>query len=363
MRRKQGFYSFCMCQHERLGAASPARHLTTVVLKIIFDHFKSASGLELEVTKHSVHRVRAPGDYVVSNLRKFSLEAVLFYPSSRRPAEHSLWLRCIVLCEDGSVVTSCSKCTAGCDGCQLTGDTEAVAMDGTATFREIKMGKLLLSARYGGKRFRIRVEPKEAEVRAAYPRLFVHSEPFRVVTKLPAPPPVGMPEQQTIPPPLAGSKQPLLLPPPGPSQQLGQPLVPPRSMPPALSTPLPHLQLYPVTAGALTSGHSRQLNQPQLDALQQQLNPVPQAQHRPTEPLPPRQQQLVLLPPLPSQHTLQHQQMAPLPVQPPTQPEDGMLTAGAGDSKGAAQQGAATQAEFRQMLPSHSGKCSFDDPI
>jgi hypothetical protein len=210
VRRKAGFYAFAMCRHARLGATSPARHLTTEVLKRIFEHLRSTSGLELEISRHSVHRVKGLNDYVVSNLRKFSIEVVLCYAHSRRPAEHCLWLRSSVLCEDGRAVSPCAKCTAGCEHCLLLGDTEAVAMDGTAAFHELKIGKLLLSARHGGKRFRIRIEPRDEAVRRQHPELFVLSEPFRVVTKLPPPPPLGAPQPAlTVPPPTRALGTPL----------------------------------------------------------------------------------------------------------------------------------------------------------
>lgn len=190
MRRLSGWYTFCMALHSRLGAGSPARHLDKSHLQLIFEHYKSPRGLELEITQHSVHRVKSPDDYIVSNLRRFTIEAVLFHKASRRPAEHSLWLRAVCFTEDGRPVTPCSRCTAGCESCMLTGETESVVHDGVATFRELKMGKLLLSARHGGQRFRIRIEPKDPELRTHYPELHVLSEPFRVVTKLPPPPPM-----------------------------------------------------------------------------------------------------------------------------------------------------------------------------
>ena len=103
----------------------------------------------------------------------------------------------------------------------LTGETESVVHDGVATFRELKMGKLLLSARHGGQRFRIRIEPKDPELRTRHPDLHVLSEPFRVVTKLPPPPPMG---QQ--PGPAAPQHAYAMVRPAGPMPMMQQPVAP-----------------------------------------------------------------------------------------------------------------------------------------
>jgi hypothetical protein len=224
--RKQAWYAFLMGTHPRVGSGSKVFGLHQQVLRNIFEHVRSPAGLALEITKHSVHRVRGPNDYVVSNLRKFAIETVVFHRKSRRPAEHGLWLRATVFCEDGTAVSPCSTCQTGCENCMLLGDVEAPLIDGVALFREVKMGKLLLSARHAGHRFRLKIEPKDAAVRAAYPWFVVLSEPFRVVTKLPPPPPMDATQ-----PPLAGLPQrplpPTLMPPIAPPSAARMPIAPP----------------------------------------------------------------------------------------------------------------------------------------
>ena len=224
--RKQAWYAFLMGTHPRVGSGSKVFGLHQQVLRNIFEHVRSPAGLALEITKHSVHRVRGPNDYVVSNLRKFAIETVVFHRKSRRPAEHGLWLRATVFCEDGTAVSPCSTCQTGCENCMLLGDVEAPLIDGVALFREVKMGKLLLSARHAGHRFRLKIEPKDAAVRAAYPWFVVLSEPFRVVTKLPPPPPMDATQ-----PPLAGQAQrplpPAFMPPIAPPIAPRMPFAPP----------------------------------------------------------------------------------------------------------------------------------------
>jgi len=224
--RKQAWYAFLMGTHPRVGSGSKVFGLHQQVLRNIFEHVRSPAGLALEITKHSVHRVRGPNDYVVSNLRKFAIETVVFHRKSRRPAEHGLWLRATVFCEDGTAVSPCSTCQTGCENCMLLGDVEAPLIDGVALFREVKMGKLLLSARHAGHRFRLKIEPKDAAVRAAYPWFVVLSEPFRVVTKLPPPPPMDATQ-----PPLAGLPQrplpPTLMPPIAAPSAVRLPIAPP----------------------------------------------------------------------------------------------------------------------------------------
>ena len=191
--RKDAWWAFLMGTHPR--SASPLRHFPGAVLACVWSHFAAPTGVELEITKHSVHRVRGPGDYVVSNLRKFELETILCYRSTRRPAEHALMLRASVRSECGAPLA------AGADDgaeCCLQGDVVAPLVDGVALFRELKMGRLLLSARHAGQRFRILVCPRDDAVARAHPHLAVLSEPFRVVTKLPPPPPLNAPQ-----PPLA----------------------------------------------------------------------------------------------------------------------------------------------------------------
>ena len=223
--RKQAWYAFLMGTHPRVGSGSKVFGLHQQALRNIFEHVRSPAGLALEITKHSVHRVRGPNDYVVSNLRKFAIETVVFHRKSRRPAEHGLWLRATVFCEDGTAVSPCSTCQTGCENCMLLGDVEAPLIDGVALFREVKMGKLLLSARHAGHRFRLKIEPKDAAVRAAYPWFVVLSEPFRVVTKLPPPP------MDATQPPLAGLPQrplpPTLMPPIAPPSAARLPIAPP----------------------------------------------------------------------------------------------------------------------------------------
>lgn len=187
--RKDAWYAFVMANHARLGAASPFRGLPQRVLRVFWDILSKPiptgpKRVNLEITMHTVHRVRAPGDYVVSNLRKFAIQVVLSYGESRRPAEFSLWLRARVQLEDGSDVEGLESKQ---EDCSFLGEVAALLIDGVALFRDMKMGKLLLSARHGGQRFRIRVEPREQAVRERYPFITVLSDPFRVVTKLPPP--------------------------------------------------------------------------------------------------------------------------------------------------------------------------------
>jgi len=147
------------------------------------------SELQLAIKQHSVHKVEvdeATGDklYVVSNLRKFTVEVQLLDKVTQELAtSNQLRLRAVLLYENGCPV----KAMEGQD--LLLGETEVVAIQGVATFK-LQMGQSVLSSKLGKQSFRIRLEPMDRQLRESYgPQLIILSEPLKSVTKLERRPP------------------------------------------------------------------------------------------------------------------------------------------------------------------------------
>lgn len=141
----------------------------------------------LVVTKHGVHKVEKGANeqkqYVVSNARKFDLEVSLVDPLNHLLRGASgLRLHVTLLFESG-----CEVPTG--DDELLVGSVEAQIINGTATFKNLQMGANSLSTRHARQRFRLRVAPTDAAMRAAYPHLQVTTEPFKSITKLERKPP------------------------------------------------------------------------------------------------------------------------------------------------------------------------------
>eukprot|EP00962_Isochrysis_galbana_P006897 scaffold1864_cov106-Isochrysis_galbana.AAC.6 len=141
----------------------------------------SWEGVQLVIVKHSVHKVVGTGadrDYVVSNLRPFTIDLQLVDISGNAPAEcyNNLQLRSSLYYENGLPVRAPATETL------LLGDTQAMVVRGHGQLK-LKMGINALSSKLGKQRLRVKIDPVNEELRAL-PMLSVLTEPLRSVTKL-----------------------------------------------------------------------------------------------------------------------------------------------------------------------------------
>jgi hypothetical protein len=141
----------------------------------------SWEGVQLVIVKHSVHKVVGTGadrDYIVSNLRPFTIDLQLVDISGNAPAEcyNNLQLRSSLYYENGLPVRAPATETL------LLGDTQAMVVRGHGQLK-LKMGINALSSKLGKQRLRVKIEPANEELRAL-PMLSVLTEPLRSVTKL-----------------------------------------------------------------------------------------------------------------------------------------------------------------------------------
>jgi len=201
------------------------------------------SELQLIINQHSVHKVEVDevsGDkmYVVSNLRKFTIEVHLIEKETNPPIlaqNNQLRLRATLLYENGCPVKAASP-----DESLLLGETEVVVIQGSATFK-LQMGSGVLSSKLGKQNFRIRIEPMDRTLREMYPReLIILTEPLKSVTKLERkpPPPGSIPQRGmgfdpngccsvvTQPPMPAPSNPTIPMPPPNATRQVSPPSMP-----------------------------------------------------------------------------------------------------------------------------------------
>ena len=80
------------------------------------------------------------------------------------------------------------------DEALLVGETMTTISNGTARF-ELQFGQNVLSSKMGKKKFCVRLEPTDDELRHAYPNLSVATEPVKSVTKIERKPPPPMSKQ------------------------------------------------------------------------------------------------------------------------------------------------------------------------
>lgn len=142
------------------------------------------SGRKLKIMEHRVHkmemRVKESGEQeeelVVSNTRPFSLKVGVHDANDRPLLDFSLPLRATLLYENGLPVKQTSSSEP-----LLVGETDVVALRGTATFR---LRITSLSSHRDKRRFRIQVAPQDYELERSEPLLTCVTDPMKSVTKL-----------------------------------------------------------------------------------------------------------------------------------------------------------------------------------
>jgi hypothetical protein len=142
------------------------------------------AGRRLKVLEHKVHKIEihekengeVEEEQVVSNLRPFTLKVGVTDHLDRPVLDSSVPLRATLLYENGLPVQQASSSEP-----LIVGETSVVALHGTATF---KLRITSLSSHRDKQRFRIQVEPQDAEVALQEPHLIVVTQPMKSVTKL-----------------------------------------------------------------------------------------------------------------------------------------------------------------------------------
>ena len=140
--------------------------------------------LRLIMTNMTTHKILNQGmrdqEYVVSNMRNFSINLVLVGGPHDELSANALDLRATLIFENGNPVHPLPH---DMHTPLLVGDTEVTTCNGGVAMR-LKMGTNSLSTRMGRQRFRICVHPRDEAFRLRYSMLSVVSEPLRSVTKL-----------------------------------------------------------------------------------------------------------------------------------------------------------------------------------
>jgi|TARA_B100000513_G_scaffold144691_1_gene66659 hypothetical protein len=136
------------------------------------------------MTNMTTHKILNQGmrdqEYVVSNMRNFSINLVLVGGPHDELSANALDLRATLIFENGNPVHPLPH---DMHTPLLVGDTEVTTCNGGVAMR-LKMGTNSLSTRMGRQRFRICVHPRDEAFRLRYSMLSVVSEPLRSVTKL-----------------------------------------------------------------------------------------------------------------------------------------------------------------------------------
>ena len=143
------------------------------------------SNLDLYTEKHSVHMVIGEGDakeYVVSNIRDFSITVMLQDRFTQGLSNYELRLKASVLYENSMPVRA-SPGESTLLGPKQSTNTEVTIKGGRATFT-LRMGVGTLSKKHDNQRFRIKIEPVDEQLSTAYPTLTQLTEPLKSVTKL-----------------------------------------------------------------------------------------------------------------------------------------------------------------------------------
>ena len=151
-------------------------------------HVSSFAGLRVIIDKHCVHKTigaeTETPDYIVTNLKVFQVDVALVNANNELVQDKTLKLQAVLFYENGSPVSL----NAGHDERALKGETEAMIINGRATFK-LQAGKTVTTHLMSNQRFRVRIEPTDQSVRASCPALASHSAPFRVMTKIDRKPP------------------------------------------------------------------------------------------------------------------------------------------------------------------------------
>ena len=159
-----------MSQHHRLGACSPARHLSQELLHRIFCFLPFPADIIIEQMRISVYS-EAKQAFVVSNLRRFSVAVNIVDHQGSICRNWPLTLDASLVYEDGKEVILAQSEP------HFRSGSEAGVKDGRATF-DLLLGFNALSSQHGGRNFRIRIASR------TNPPLTVLSRPVYTTTKL-----------------------------------------------------------------------------------------------------------------------------------------------------------------------------------
>jgi len=193
-------FALCMSQHSRLGSASPARYLQPVLLQRVYRHLDQLAGLTLSVSSMPIpRRDLVDGTALVSCMRRFTVEVALTGEGHPQGAT-SLNLQALVVCEDGTPV-SLGERASGTPADELLWGANATiggSSGNKATFR-LQLGPGMAqvqkleqvaagSTEWRPRLFRVRIGPRDGALAASHAQLVATSEPFRVVSMVPARP-------------------------------------------------------------------------------------------------------------------------------------------------------------------------------
>ena len=155
---------------------------------------------QVHVARHAVHLVtEANGEkeYVVSNMKKFKVDIMLYNVKTGQLATAPLDIKSTLVYENAQPVR------AAPDEQVLTGDTEVTVVNGQATI-ELMLGKRSLSLHHDRQRFRVKIEPADPQLAASYPTLTILNQPLKSVTKLHRTPAPSRAAPRTAPHPTPG---------------------------------------------------------------------------------------------------------------------------------------------------------------
>lgn len=193
-------FALCMSQHTRLGSASPARYLQPGLLQRVYRHLDQLAGLALSVSSMPIpRRDLVDGTALVSCMRRFTVEVVLT-GDDRHQGATPFGLQAQLCHEDGTPV-SLGERASGTPADELLWGANAT-IGGTsgnkATFR-LQLGPGMAqvqkleqvaagadSTEWRPRLFRVRIGPRDGALAASHARLVATSEPFRVVSVVPA---------------------------------------------------------------------------------------------------------------------------------------------------------------------------------
>ena len=148
-----------------------------LVLKLVDKGVREGEGVHKVVTDEA----GSAREYIVSSLKTFLLRVELTHKDTGLPARaegNRLDVRATLLFENCNAVPAYRE-----NDVLLHGDTEVTVIGGEARLT-LKMGANSLSVRRDGRRFRIRIEPRDDALRQEHKQLSDTGAPFKSVTKI-----------------------------------------------------------------------------------------------------------------------------------------------------------------------------------
>lgn len=118
------------------------------------------------------------GSFVLSNINRFTVRIMFRHRATKELCNHKLRIKATLRYENHELVKE-----AGADDVLLDGQTATTLFWGSAAFK-LQLGANALSSKHNHRFFRLRVEPEDDAVAAAYPDLTQTTAPFKAVTKL-----------------------------------------------------------------------------------------------------------------------------------------------------------------------------------